>query len=568
MIHAVIGIGSNSTKFLLADIDEGRVIPLLRLREGTRLFAGLSDSVLSAESMRRTAEAVGRLAQRARQENAQALHIFATSASRDALNGDAFCDLVEAHTGVRPEILSGEEEGRLSFLGCAGEGYCGLLDLGGGSTEIATGGEGRLVIAVSAQLGAVRLFQEIPSLSGEGLAKAIDLSMKRIAKAKDVWDNRKIPTAWYGVGGTLTCLASMDMALPGFDREAVEGCVLTLDAVKCWAEKLAGMPLAQRLAISGILPERGDIIAHGAAALYGAMLELGISQVIVSNRTNLDGYLQRIANEKADMDTVARIRSFYDESVESEWSRLEKGFFEFEINKRFMDRYIKPGDKVLDVGGGPGRYSLHLAARGVDVTLVDLSEGNVLFAKEKAIQEGVPLHAVQGDARRLDDVVTESYDAILLMGPLYHLLNETDRVQAVEACLGRLKPGGVLFAAFISMTAAMIFAARELPESILWEGEQPFYRKLLAGEDYAGPAFTYAYFIAPDYLLPFMERFPLTKLHLVGSEGITAPFHQSLAKASPEAIGKWLELSMALCEQPGFHNYTEHFLYIGRKRRD
>lgn len=568
MPHAVIGIGSNSTRLLIAHLTEGRVIPVQRMREGTRLFSGLSDGALSTESMLRTADAAARFARIARDEGCGQIHLIATSAARDAKNGEAFCDLVMSLTGLPLHIIPGREEARLSFLGAAGNGYCGMVDIGGGSTELAVSGGGRPLQAASAQLGAVRLLGEMPDLSGERFDAALGLA---VARVREIWEPmavREAPGAWYGVGGTLTCLASLDMRLPRFDREAIHGHALKKSAVLRWAKELCGMTLEERAALPGMLPQRVDIIAHGAVILLGVMEALALSRVIVSNRTNLDGYLQEIASREAADDGVQKVRAYYDASVEKEWDRLERHFFEFEINKRYIDRYVKPGDRVLDAGGGPGRYSLYMAGRGADVVLLDLSEGNVAFAREKAREAGVKLETVCADAREIGTAVEGTFDAILLMGPLYHLTEEADRARVIEACLRKLKPGGVLLAAFISMIGGMIYAARSLPESILWEGEDVFYEKILAKEDYAGPAFTHAFFIEPDHVLPFMERFPLETLHLLSSEGISAPFELSLMEQPPDVRAKWLALCLALCEREEFFSYAEHLLYIGKKKED
>ncbi|NLI56910.1 MAG: class I SAM-dependent methyltransferase [Clostridium sp.] len=130
-------------------------------------------------------------------------------------------------------------------------------------------------------------------------------------------------------------------------------------------------------------------------------------------------------------DTVKIVKEFYDKSVVVEWERLQRHQFEFELTIRYINRYVKPGDKVLDIGGGPGRYSLYLAAKGCDVTLFDLSSANVEFAKEQANAQGVSFKAFVGDAREVDSLISEQYDHILLMGPLYHLLQESDRVKAL-----------------------------------------------------------------------------------------------------------------------------------------
>lgn len=566
MLHAVIGIGSNSTRLLVGDVQGGRIMRSRRMREGTRLFAGLDDAgVLSQESMLRTADAVARFAKAALDEGVapENLHVIATSATRDAQNAGAFADLIEAMCGKPLQIISGEEEARLSFVGGAGPGLCGLVDIGGGSTEIATGGGGRPMALSSVQLGAVRLFGEVPVLSGEGIARAHALARERLLPAVQALP-RERPAAWYGVGGTLTCLASVDMRLPAFDREAVDGHVLKRATVENWARRMGKMTAEERAALPGMLATRADIIAHGAVILWAAMEALDMERILVSNRTNLDGYLMELGSVQAD--SVQTVRAFYDASVEKEWARLEKQAFEFAINSHFIDRYAKPGARVLDVGGGPGRYALHLAARGVQVTLADLSPQNVAFAAQKAKEMSLPLRAVCADARALPEDIGGEYDVILLMGPLYHLLAEADRERAVRECLDRLRPGGVLCVAFISLIAGMIYAAREEPSSILWEGEDIFYRKIIAGEDFAGTGFTEAFMIEPSHIDPFMARFPLERLHLVASEGIAAPFNGQIMAAGEDVRQAWLNVALALCEREAFHSYAEHFLYIGRKK--
>ena len=573
MICAVIGIGSNSTRLLMGDVQNEGISILHRIREDTRLFAGLEKNLLGRESILNAAFAVSRLVAFSREHGAEGVHIIATSAARDAANSDELGHLILSMTGIEVDILSGSEEAELSFLGCAGTGYCGMIDLGGGSTEISIGGSNRPMVARSIQVGAGRLLREVPCLLDGGFSEVIDRCKNRARDGLMDVKLDRLPSAWYGIGGTLTCLASMDMELDQYDRESVDGYALTFEAVSKWAIRLSEMDMTERAQIRGIQPRRADIIAHGAAALLGVMDALGIPRLIVRNRSNLDGFLTRIATNPNIMEmsrdtTVDKVQSYYDASVEQEWMRLERGYFEFEINKRYMDRYIKPGFRVLDVGGGPGRYSLHLASRGASVTLFDLSNENILFAKKKAADSGLKIETVCGDARFLDDNVEGMFDAILLMGPLYHLTGEKDRVRAMQACIRKLKPGGYLFAAFISMIAGLIFAGRDMPDSILWEGEDVFYEKVIAREDFAGMAFTQAYFITPKNILPFMERFPLRLLHLVGSEGVCAPFRDRILEQSPEVRDKWLALSLALCEREEFFAMTEHFLYVGQKTEE
>ena len=118
---------------------------------------------------------------------------------------------------------------------------------------------------------------------------------------------------------------------------------------------------------------------------------------------------------------TANVKAYYDSCPEKEWERLANARLEFDINMSFLTRYIKPGDTLLDLGGGPGRYALALAQRGVEVTLCDLSPENAAFALQKAEEASLSLQAFAGDAREIALLTHEMFDHVLLMGPLYHL---------------------------------------------------------------------------------------------------------------------------------------------------
>ena len=121
---------------------------------------------------------------------------------------------------------------------------------------------------------------------------------------------------------------------------------------------------------------------------------------------------------KAREETEA-IREHYNADPLKEWNRLKKKHpYEKYITIRMMDRYLRPGDTILDIGGGPGHYSIHWAKQGHNLTLLDLSDENVRFAKKKARQYGVKIAALQGDALDLSRFRDESFDNVFLMGPL------------------------------------------------------------------------------------------------------------------------------------------------------
>jgi 2-polyprenyl-3-methyl-5-hydroxy-6-metoxy-1,4-benzoquinol methylase len=264
------------------------------------------------------------------------------------------------------------------------------------------------------------------------------------------------------------------------------------------------------------------------------------------------------------VDIASTVKSFYNNCVEGEWRRID-GRPEFLITCRFLDRYIKPGDKVLDIGGGPGRYTLYLARKGCDVTLLDLADANIVFARARAEEQGLMIETVCGDARMADTLINEKFDHVLLMGPMYHLLEESDRTRAIDASLNLLNRNGIFFVSFINMMAGMIYAMKCLPNIINDPVEIEFYKAFLENRSFSGMAFTQAYFARQDEILPFMSRFSLEKLHLIGQEGIASPCEGNIMSQSKEIVDLWLDLCEKVCEREDLLSWSEHLMYIGKK---
>ena len=217
---------------------------------------------------------------------------------------------------------------------------------------------------------------------------------------------------------------------------------------------------------------------------------------------------------------IQMVKDTYNGDVVMEWERLLRHPVEYAITSRYIDRYIKPGDSVLDIGGGPGRYSVYLSEKGCDVTLFDLSDANIAFAEERAAEQGLSINTICGNACIADALVNGVYDHVLLMGPLYHLPEETDRIKAVTAAMRLLKSSGLLFCAFISSYAAVWDYLSRVPETILDDSQQKYFSLMSKDEDFSGISFTQTHFIRPKGVDVFMEQFGLEKLHLVGCEGM------------------------------------------------
>lgn len=262
---------------------------------------------------------------------------------------------------------------------------------------------------------------------------------------------------------------------------------------------------------------------------------------------------------------MADVAAFYDDYGEREWQRLERHRTEFAVTMRALTTALPPAPaRVLDLGGGPGRYSVALAVQGYHVTLVDLSAVQLAQARDHAERAGVTLAAIiQADALELPPAVAGPYDAVLLFGPLYHLLVRAERERAVAAALQRLRPGGLLAATFVSRFAPFRDAAAREP---LWILEDPAYtaQMLQTGIHDRGTRFAQAYFAHPSEIAPLMEQAGLMTLALIGVEGFVAGHEEPVNALTGEAWDAWVALNERLGRDPACLGAADHLLYLGR----
>ena len=263
------------------------------------------------------------------------------------------------------------------------------------------------------------------------------------------------------------------------------------------------------------------------------------------------------------------IRKNYNLDPLKEWNRLQKNHpFEKYITTRMMDRYLHPGSAILDIGGGPGHYSIHYARQGHTLTLLDLSDGNVRFAKKKARQYGVKITALQGDALDLSRFGDNSFDAVFLMGPLYHLMNEENRRRAIGEAKRVLKPGGCLFSSFILMFGGVIYGLREIPETILDPDEQILFDICAKDEGLAFRAFTYAYLTTVRDAKALLESVPGLRTETVfGQEGILAAYRNVLQQYPKKIREAWYEYALRFCEKEDYLTHSEHLMIVSRKEQ-
>lgn len=290
---ACIGIGSNAIRLLIARVEDGRLCAVRRERRGTRLFAGLVGGMLTQQSIQSSVEAVAELAELARGSGAREIFVFATSAVRDARNGSAFTAQAEAASGARVEIISGEEEAVLSYIGASEGGSCGVIDIGGGSTEFTLGDGSDILGAVSLQMGAVRMNGQQPIESRADYRATVERCQTLIARDAQALLVLPVRSSWVGVGGTMTTLGAMERRVPLFSLGDCEGMSITLCEVSAWGDRLAALSIAQRRRIVGLMPQRADIIPSGVAILEAAMRCFDVEELRLSAHGNMDGYLKR-----------------------------------------------------------------------------------------------------------------------------------------------------------------------------------------------------------------------------------------------------------------------------------
>lgn len=266
-------------------------------------------------------------------------------------------------------------------------------------------------------------------------------------------------------------------------------------------------------------------------------------------------------------DAVAEL---YDAAPEREWSRLDERRIEFGVTLRALAEFFPPAPaKVIDIGSGPGRYAIPLASEGYSMSLVDLSAACLTLAEEEAKRAGVSFARVQrGSATSLTSFPDASCDAALLLGPLYHLKEETDRTRTVQEALRVLRPGGVLISAFLSRYSVARYAAKTRPEQ--YTDDPDLIESILThgvGEsDRADASFLKScYFSDPVAVAPFMESCGVRTIQVLGCEGVVAEVEERLNELPDDALRKWIDLNYRLGKTPELVAASAHVLHVGQR---
>jgi exopolyphosphatase / guanosine-5'-triphosphate,3'-diphosphate pyrophosphatase len=291
---AVIDVGTNSTRLLVADVSGRQVEPVRRISTVTRLGRGVDLSGhLSNEAIEDVCAAIASYVSQIEELDAEAVETIATSAVRDADNGSAFIAELRERFALSARVLDGEEEARLTYLGATHEAPPTqptlVVDIGGGSTELIVGHNSQISFHDSLQVGVVRHSERHltsdPPTPGELEALAADVrgSIER-SLGSGLRAERGI-----AVAGTPTSLAAVEQALEPYDPAKVHGHVLVLPAIQRMLSRLASLPLSQRVEVPGLHPDRAPTIVAGVVVLVEAMRAFGLEEVMVSEHDILYG---------------------------------------------------------------------------------------------------------------------------------------------------------------------------------------------------------------------------------------------------------------------------------------
>ena len=254
-----------------------------------------------------------------------------------------------------------------------------------------------------------------------------------------------------------------------------------------------------------------------------------------------------------DADLIQEIYRRYDE--DSRLNKSQAARVEFLTTVRYIEKYLSPGAKILDVGAGAGEYSLYFAAKGYSVSALELADANIAAFRAKMTEE-TPVDLVQGNALDLSQYDRDSFDVVLLFGPLYHLHAEADQLRCIEEAKRVCKPGGKIFFAFIS-NDIVILTMQQCQEDYLLNGD---YNK----DTFRLDDFSFV-FHTVDHARELMVKAGIRVRHEVASDGASELLQELVNGLDRESYEQYLRYHFYICEKPEFLGMSNHLLFVGEK---
>jgi len=258
--------------------------------------------------------------------------------------------------------------------------------------------------------------------------------------------------------------------------------------------------------------------------------------------------LARIENEQ---EQVNKTYELFQEDRRLTWSQAAR--VEFLTNVRYIERYLKPGSRILDIGAGTGAYSLHFAQQGFSVSALELADENLRVFRQK-ITPNCPIDLVQGTALDLSRYADDSFDVVLLFGPLYHLHQEKDRQQCIAEAKRVCAPDGMLFFAFIAND--MVFLT-EFNHCLNYFTTGDYNKDTFQLDDFP------FVFHTVDQCRQMLMDGGIQILHEVASDGISELLTDRINQLDKENFDQYLRYHFYICEKPEFLGMSNHLLFVG-----
>lgn len=301
MKYGVIDMGSNSIRLMVAEVQGGQLGNVEKYLEMTRLGAGVNETrQLSEQSMTDTIGAVSKFKKMAESANATLLGAFATSAVRDAQNGQVFAERVFEETGVAVNIISGSEEAELGFKGvCKGlkpelqSKRFVIIDIGGGSTELIVGEGEQILYRRSFNVGVVRMTGKHITTDPIAMTEVAHLAqdVKTILEEGVAAVSALSPSVAIGIGGTATTFGTLDLQMGIYDRERIHNSFVEMEDLNDLVDRLERLSVEEKRNLVGLMPKRADVIYAGGVILKHLLSALNLEGFYVSDYDNLEGIL-------------------------------------------------------------------------------------------------------------------------------------------------------------------------------------------------------------------------------------------------------------------------------------
>ena len=254
-----------------------------------------------------------------------------------------------------------------------------------------------------------------------------------------------------------------------------------------------------------------------------------------------------------DTELVQVVYRRYDE--DSRLNKSQAARVEFLTTVRYIEKYLSPGAKILDIGAGAGEYSLYFARKGYQISALELADANIAAFRAKMTDDD-PIELVQGNAMDLSRYDDNAFDVVLLFGPLYHLHEEKDKLQCIEEAKRVCKPDGKIFFAFIS-NDMVILTMQQCQEDYLMNGD---YNK----ETFRLDDFPFV-FHTPDHCRELLGKAGIQICHEVASDGASELLQDLVNGLDEASYQQYLRYHFYICEKPEFLGMSNHLLFVGER---